>query len=271
MNGISVILQHPRPAPCSVHYSVSPTSPVSRQHVTSRMNTYAMPGLISRHQLSPLEIPALGMEACESVTSFCEARLASPFASALALTRVPACIHADRPLEVELSLVGLGTGADEAVYIASWISAHARLTMYVDVAGQPRVEDSFPVAVRLCSGGWIARALVRPASWADAASVTVLSLSLAGRPLPSLHDCLPATLRVGYNHASAPAGAVHAAAKAGDVLALQAALDAGESTNEVCGVLLNGKGLRDDASKLPPFSAAAWQDCSLLGRPQRPP
>ena len=67
-------------------------------------------------------------------------------------------------------------------------------------------------------------------------SVTVVSLSLAGRPLPC--DCLPATLQVGYNHAPAPAGAVFAAAMAGDVPALQAALDAGGSTEEageVCG------------------------------------
>jgi len=37
---------------------------------------------------------------------------------------------------------------------------------------------------------------------------------------------------VGYNHAPAPAGAVLEAASAGDVAALQAALDAGGSTEE---------------------------------------
>ena len=57
-----------------------------------------------------------------------------------------------------------------------------------------------------------------------------MSLSLVGRPLPC--DCLPATLRVGYNHAPAPMGAVYGAAKAGEVPALQATLDAGGSTEE---------------------------------------
>ena len=86
------------------------------------------------------------------------------------------------------------------------------------------------VKARPSGGGWIVRVLVRPAAWADAAFVTVHSMSLAGRPL--LCDCLPATLRVGYNHAPAPDGAVYQAAQAGDVVALQAALDAGGSTEE---------------------------------------
>ena len=58
----------------------------------------------------------------------------------------------------------------------------------------------------------------------------MVALSLAGHILPS--DCLPVTLQVGYNHAPAPEGAVYAAAEAGDVPALQAALDAGGSTEE---------------------------------------
>ena len=87
-----------------------------------------------------------------------------------------------------------------------------------------------PVSARPSGSGWTARALLRPSAWANADSVTVVSLSLAGRPLPC--DCLPATLRVGYNHASAREGAVFEAAKAGDLPALQAALDAGGSTEE---------------------------------------
>ena len=55
------------------------------------------------------------------------------------------------------------------------------------------------VKARPSGGGWIIRALVRPASWADAASITVVPLSFAGRPLMS--DLLPATLRVGYGRA----------------------------------------------------------------------
>ena len=147
------------------------------------------------------------------------------------MSRVPSRVHADRPLEIELAAVGTGAGATAAVTIASCISTHARLVLAVEVLRQPRVEVSVPVRARPSGVGWIARALVRPATWADAASVTVGSMSLAGRSL--VCDCLPATLLLGYNHAPAPeGGAVLAAAKAGDVPALQAALDSGRSTEE---------------------------------------
>ena len=165
-----------------------------------------------------------------SATSAVEARLVNPSASALALTRVPARVHADRPLEIELAAVGLRVGADVAVSIASWISDHALLQISVEVPEQPRGEASLRVKAHPSGGGWIIRALIRPAAWADAASVTVVSLSLERRPLMS--DLLPATLRVGYNHAPAPAGVVFAAATACDVAALQTALDAGGSTEE---------------------------------------
>ena len=189
-----------------------------------------MASLISSLPVGPLEIPALGVEPCEPATSAVDARLTSPSASTFTLTRVPALVHADRPLEIFFAVVGLGSGAGPAVSIASWISAHACLTIVVAVPGQPRVEVSVPVTAHLFRDRWIARALVRPAAWADAASVAVVSLSLAGWPLPC--DCLPATLRVGYNHAPAPAGAVLTAAKFVDVKKLQGALDAGGSTEE---------------------------------------
>ena len=170
----------------------------------------------------------------DSATSVIEARLVSPFASSFALTGVPARVHADRPLELELAAVGSGAGAGAAVAIASWLSAHACLAIAVEMPGQHRLEVYLPVSARPSGGGWIARALIHPSAWADAASVTVVSLSLAGRLLPC--DFLSATLQVGYNHARAPAGAVYAAAKVGDVPALQAALDAGGSTEEAEGV-----------------------------------
>jgi len=121
-------------------------------------------------------------------------------------------------------------GAGAALSIASWISAHALLHICIDVPGTLIGEVSVPVTTRPSGGGWIIRALVRLSAWAEAASVTVFSLSLAGQPLPC--DSLPATLRVGYNHAPAPAGAVLVAARGGDVPALQTALDAGGSTEE---------------------------------------
>ena len=180
--------------------------------------------------MSSFEITALGMEPWVSATSAVKARLVSPSASALALTTVPARVHANRPLEVELTAAGLGVGAGAAESVASWISDHVLLQISVEAAGQPRGDVSVRVKARPSEGGLIIRALVRPAAWADAASVTVESLSLSGRPLPC--DCLPATLGVGYHHDPAPAGGVFEAGKAGNVAALQAALDACGSTEE---------------------------------------
>lgn len=87
-----------------------------------------------------------------------------------------------------------------------------------------------PVKARPSGGSWIVRVLARPLAWADAASVTVVSFSLAGQGLPC--ECLPATLQRGYDHTPMPAGAVFEAARVGDVRALQATLDAGGSTEE---------------------------------------
>ena len=167
------------------------------------------------------EIPDMIM--APSATFALETRLVSPSSSEFSLSRVRPLVHADRPLELELAAVGQGAGAGAAESVASWISAHAVLRISDEVPGQPRGEVSVLVKARPSEGGWIVRVLVRPAYWANAASVTVVSLSLAGRPLPC--HCLPATLRVGYNHAPAPGGAVYAAAKTGDVPALQAAIE----------------------------------------------
>ena len=210
--------------------SANAASRVSRHHAATRLLTCAVADLITSFSLGPLEIPALGLVQCVSATSAIEARLASPSASALVLTRVQARVHGSRLLEAALAAAGLCVGAGLDVSVASWISAHALLQISVEVPGQPRGEVSTRVKARPSGGGWIISALVRPAAWADAASVTVVSLSLAGRLLMS--DLLPATLRVGYNHAPAPAGVVFAAAKARDVAALQAALYAGGSTEE---------------------------------------
>ena len=197
------------------------------------MYTHTIAGLISRIPVGTLEIPAVSMGTSASVTSAIKARLVSPTACAngFAVTTVPACVHADRPLEVKIAAIIQGAGAGAAESVASWISANALLQISVEVPGQPRGVVSVLVKARPLEGGWIIRALVHPSVWANAASVTMHSMSLAGQPLPC--DCLPATLRVGYNHAPAPEGAVFAAARDGDVPALQVALDAGGSTEEV--------------------------------------
>ena len=177
-----------------------------------------------------LQIYNLAVAPFPSTAFAVQARLVSPSASDFVLNHVPPRVHADRPLELELSAIGLGAGAGVAESVASWISAHALLQISVEVPGHSQEEVAVLVKARPSEDGWIVRALVRPSTWADAVSVTVVSLSHAGRPLPC--DCLPAILRVGYNHAPAPEGAVFEAAEAGDVPALQAALDAGGSTEE---------------------------------------
>ena len=216
---------------------------------------------------------------CDSDASAIEARLVCPYASGIALTGIPALVHADRPLELEIAAVGLIAEGDVAESIASWISAHACLAIAVEVPGQPREEVFLPVSTRPSGGGWIARALVRPAAWADAASLTVVSLSRAGRPLPC--DCLPATLQVGYNHSRAPAGTLSEAAEAGDVAALQAALDAGGSTEEADEVRGNGKNAggkrrrwqttKWEPPPSPPPSPVVRQHCLLVRGHKRPP
>ena len=174
------------------------------------------------------EIPDMIM--APSATFALETRLVSASASEFALNRVPPLVLADRPLELVLAAFEQGAGAGAAESVASWISAHALVQISVEAPGQPRGQVSVRVKARPSEGGWNVRVLVRPASWANAASVTVVSLSLAGRPLPC--DCLPGTMRMGYNHAPAPEGKVLAAAKAGDVPALRAAIEEGESTEE---------------------------------------
>ena len=177
------------------------------------------------------EITAMTIGSFNSPT---EARLvsssASDFLSDFLVSHVPPRVHADRPLELEVVAVGLGagTGAGVEVSVANFISAHALLHIALDIPGQPQREVSLHVNARSSGDACIIRALARPSAWANAASVTVVSLSLAGR----LARGLPATLRVGYIHALAPEGAVFEAAKAGDVSALWTAIEAGGSTEE---------------------------------------
>ena len=177
-----------------------------------------------------VEMPALGMQLCDSPSTATNAKVFCPCATALVVARVPARVHHGRPLDIELATVGRMPGIDATVSLAHWLSAYARLGIAVDVPGCPCEILSLPVTVFHHGDVWILRALMNPVTWATAGSVSLTSITLAGRPL--LHECLPAILHVGFNHEPAHACAVHSAAQAGDVLAVQAALDAGGSTEE---------------------------------------
>ena len=207
-------------------------NPLVHQHgVEPQLFTHVVASLACSLLAGPLEVTDMRMGPFHSAASAIEACLIIPSARRLILNRMPARVHANSPLEIGLVAVGLGasTGAASA---AHWISAHT--LMSIEIKGRYCSSHSVPVSVRPSGGGWVARALVDPAAWAHAASVTVASVSLTGQPLPC--DSIPATLRVGYNHAPAPAGPVFKASQAGDVSALQAALDAGGSIKEATDV-----------------------------------
>ena len=171
-------------------------------------------------------VPDLSIKSSLSPMTAIEARLVSPCASDVVLSGLPALVLADRPLEFVLAAVGYGVGTGSAAEsLARWISARALISL--DISGK---SHDVRVSLRPSGSGWVARALIRPASWAGAATVTFVSLTLAQQRLPSRR--LPASLRVGYNHAPADEGHVLWAAEADDVPALQAALDGGASTEE---------------------------------------
>ena len=217
------------PGPCT-----RPQNATTTDHQLHRVPLAHIVGaLCAALPVSPTEIKVLELEHCRFPTLAIEARLASPTASDVEPIRIPQRVYAYRPIEIVLAPVGRVWDLSTAESVARCISTHGRLSL--DIPGwTSRASLSVPVYVRPSDGGWIARALTHPAAWADAASVTVHSMSFAGRSLPC--DCLPSTLQGSYNHAPAPEGAVYAAAQAGNVQALQAALDAGGSTEDTDGV-----------------------------------
>ena len=187
--------------------------------------------LASVFPIGPLEIPAVDLVPCNSLSSAIAAQLIQPAITSFVLTRVPPRLLTTLPLDIELRTFGVDADSYAAAFVARF-SSYAHVTLMLkETSGQSDRGTITRVSVRRVDSGWIMRALIDPASWTDVASVScVESLSFAGQPLPSI--CLPATLRVGYNHVAARAGAVISASMSGDVAALQSALDAGGSTEE---------------------------------------
>ena len=230
--------------------SVAPChpSPAFNQHVAPQLLAQSVADLASILPVGPFENPALGMESNDSATfAILDARLVNPSISKLAVIRVLHREHANKLLEVELAVAGCGKGTDAAASTASWISAHTLLTLTLEVEGQHRSSYSVSVSMRLSGGSWLARALVQPSAWVDVTAFTVISLLFAGQSLPC--HCLPTTLRVIFNHASAPEGAVCLAAEVGNISALQAALNSGGSTEEADDVsICRGRSRNDSAA-----------------------
>lgn len=176
--------------------------------------------------LGPVEVPDVSMEPADATPFIIGACIVSPSAIEVSFTRMPALANIDRPLEFDIACIGPRPGARSTASLARRASSHALISLISEEGGHSQAY----LTVRPSGDGWIARALIHPSAWAGAASVSIVSLTLAGRPLPC--DYLPATIPVGYNHDPAPAGAVLTAAMTGNVFALQAALDAGGSTEE---------------------------------------
>ena len=203
--------------------------------------THAIMTLLDSNPVGLMEICDLVIEPIKSLTSAIEARFVSPSAFAFLCGRVSPLVLAGRPLEIEISSPSACASASLIESVARFMSAHARVEISIASPGRSHASHELPLEVRPSGSGngWIARALLLPSSWTDATSVSVEVLLLSRRPLPSdclSGNCLPATLRVGYNHAPAPAGAVFEASNSSDTLALQAALDVGGSTEETNGV-----------------------------------
>lgn len=187
--------------------------------------------LASVFPIGPLELPVVDLVPRNPLSSAIAAQLIQPAATSFVLTRMPPRLQTNLPLDIELRTFGVDAGSFAAALVARLISSYAHVTLMLkETSGQSDRGTITRVSVRRVDSGWIMRALIHPASWTDVASVSVESFSFAGQPLPSI--CLPATLRVGYNHVAARAGAVISASMAGDVAALQSALDAGGSTEE---------------------------------------
>ena len=147
-----------------------------------------------------------------------------------ACTLVPHVVCIDRPLEFALAAVEPWPDARSAESFALNTSIHSRISLSIEKARGPSISLNAPVLVRLADGILVARALTHPSSWTDATGVILTSFKVLGSLLPC--GTLPVTLRIGHNHALAPAAAVHDASSDGDVPALMAALGAGGSTEE---------------------------------------
>lgn len=182
--------------------------------------------------VGPLEVPDVDMRRFPVPSSPMEVCVASPSVIAIALAFKRALFVVKRPLEIKFTCMGLQLGTSVTESITRVLSINALITVSVELADQTRTANIFsvPISVRPAGDGCIARILVRPELWADANSVTVLSLSLAGRPVSC--GSLPVTVPVDYNHRKAPNGETSLASKAGDVPAIKLALRAGESTEE---------------------------------------
>ena len=211
-------------------------------------------------QVSPLEIPDLAVLQ-SSVMGAVEAQLCSTSIMDVVLSCALPVVLADRPLEIEFASAGPRTGASASASIARCLSANALLAVIFHAQDGTQAPGSVPVSVQVADGGWIARALICPASAAGADSFTVVSVMLAGRSLPN--SCLPITMRVRYNHAPAPYGLLVAAANAGDVPLLTEALEAGASTEEADEV-------RGPGRERSNMNATVKRFCSMIARTARP-
>lgn len=223
--------------PCTPRHLLSIAS-------SSAMSAFTLEAAASASAIlgGPLEKSELHLRSLAGPGSFADARLVNvdtrTIVMMLSRAKAPRVVLAGQPLEIDFDVEGTSLDVFQCAHIggsvARSVSAHTLLQLYIEADEHSATDLSVLVVVRHFCNGWNVRALLHPTSWKDAASVTVLSISFAGRTLPCTF--LPATLRVGFNHAPAPEGAIFRASTNGNVQALRAALDAGGSTEEADGV-----------------------------------
>lgn len=106
--------------------------------MSSHPLTDEVAALASALAAGPLEVAQLDMGPCESPISSIEASLGLSPAISLALTRVPPVVLADRPLDIECSVVDLVPGSNASEPVARSISTYAQLSVALESNGGPR-------------------------------------------------------------------------------------------------------------------------------------
>lgn len=217
--------------------------------------------LVSNLPVGPREIVEMRLDNCQYSEGVIGARLETPSAQNIYLYSVQP-FASKLPIEIVFSAGDSFVTSHEAACVSRCIDTHVILIVNV-VSSMSLVCHSVQVSARPSGNIWIARALLHPASWADAVSVTVVSISFATSMLPC--ECLPAHLPM-YRCVLAPPGKVYVAARRGDVVAIKDALYTGGSTEEADSVSmeLGGGPADNDMNILGPQLLLLQFKCTAL-------
>lgn len=142
---------------------------------------------------------------------------------------VPPIALAGRPLEFDVFSHDLvdSLAPETLAILASVLRVSVQ---FAREDGMTREDFSCALLIQSAAGTLRIRPLVSPIRWAGASMLSIEALRVAGATVSATQ--LPARLRVGFNHGASGAGELWAAASAGDLHELEAALADGCSTEE---------------------------------------